>query len=129
MWKKTPSTKLKKTCRLPLPAMGVTITYEPVVRGVIHSNKLCTYGGSTCAHIFKVTKNLVVDTFDMKTKKWFVSTFEDSIYKRETLGKLASDSSQSEMLNFVEGVLQELFAHDWKSEAKCQRQNPEERRN
>ena len=48
--------------------MGVTITYEPVAKGVIRSNTLCTHGGSTCAHIFKVTKNLVVVIFGMKTK-------------------------------------------------------------
>ena len=67
---------------------------------------------STWAQLFAGAKNLVADVYGVKTDKQFVNALEDNVSARGAIGKLISDSSQSEISNREKHMLRALFIDD-----------------
>ena len=79
---------LKKTYCSHLPALNAKCRSEPLATNTVHSDAPAVNDGSTCAHIFVVTKTLVTDMHGMKIDKHFVNTLEEKITKRGAIDKL-----------------------------------------
>ena len=94
----------------------------------MHSDTPDVDNGSTREQNSVGAKTLVINVYGMKADKKFVNAFEDNIRKRGVMGKLMSDTAQSETSNRVKDILLTLFNDDWQSEPHYQHQEFAERR-
>ena len=119
---------MKKTFRLPFPALNVHCQREAVATDTVYSDTPALDNGSTAAQVFFGRDSLVGDAYGVKTDKQFVNTLQDNIRKRGAMDKLISDGAQAEVSKRVLDIFRAYNIDDWRSEPHHQHQNHAERR-
>ena len=82
---------MKKTYRLPFPALNAKRESESVATNTVFANTPTIDDCSKCAQVFIGAKTFVSDVYGMKSDKQFINSLQDKIRKCGSMEKLISD--------------------------------------